>query len=118
MPAGQPPYYDSPEQLEAKVKEYFATEKQLTITGLCLFCGFATRQSFYDYEKRPEYSYIVKMARTRIEHYYEKMSQRTDGQVTGPIFALKQFGWTDKTESTHTFTNRTRVTFDTDDSSD
>lgn len=116
MKMGRPPQFDDPELMKELIDKYFDTEKQVTITGLCLFLGFVSRQSFYDYEKKPDFTYILKEARTKVELYYEKMSQRTDGQVTGPIFALKQFGWTDKTEATHTFTNRTRVTFDTDDS--
>jgi hypothetical protein len=64
-----------------------------TITGLCLFLGFCNRQSFYDYEKRPEFSDSIKSARTRIEMEYEEMLQT--GTPTGAIFALKNFDWKD-----------------------
>jgi len=111
-PEGRPPLFKTPEELESKVDEYFETgcrvrevivgpanrrEKALlkvpTITGLTLFLGFSNRQSFYDYEKRPEFSDSIKSARTRIEMEYEE--QLACGAPTGAIFALKQFGWKD-----------------------
>lgn len=67
---------------------------ELTITGLVLHCGFASRQSFYAYEKKPEFSYIIKRARTLIEKEYELCLRR--GLGAGAIFALKNFGWTDR----------------------
>ena len=95
--AGQPPYYDSPEKLQTAINAYF--EKMgcdFTITELCYDLGFCSRQSFYDYEERPEYSYIIKRARLRVEMAYEA---KLSGQnVTGAIFALKNMGWKDKSE--------------------
>ena len=114
MPAGRPPTYTSPEELQEKIEEYFKSgvkkrqvvvgrgENKLvieipipTITGLVLFCGFSDRHSFYDYEKKPEFTHTIKRARTLIETEYEE--QVTTGN-TAAIFALKNFGWTDKTE--------------------
>lgn len=99
--AGQPAYFDTPESFETACKEYFANNSELsyTITGLALYLGFESRQSFYDYEKREGFSYIVKWARMRVENSYE-MSLRTNS-VTGAIFALKNMGWKDKTETEH-----------------
>lgn len=99
---GRPPKYDDPEVLAAGIAEYFEKEDKPTITGLCLFLGFESRQSFYAMEQRPDFSYTIKRARTQLEQVYEKYLLR-DGQVTGPIFALKNLGWTDKTqvENTH-----------------
>jgi hypothetical protein len=67
-----------------------------TITGLALHLGFASRQSFYDYEERGEYSYIIKNARLRVEKGYELRLHRNN--PTGSIFALKNMGWSDKQE--------------------
>jgi len=64
-----------------------------TITGLALYLGFCDRHSFYDYEKRPEFSYTIKRARAAIEQHYEELLQT--GTPTGSIFALKNFGWKD-----------------------
>lgn len=100
MPAGRPPLYETPEAFTEKVKEYFANEvspeNPPTITGLALYLGFDSRQSFYDYEEREAFSYTVKRARTFIENEYEKKLH--GNSCTGAIFALKNMGWKDKTE--------------------
>lgn len=112
MPAGQPPIFSSPDQLNERIEAYFDqfrpakegedksnpeyNEWRPSITGLVLFCGFASRQSFYDYEKREGFSYTIKRARARIENVYEQFL--TTKTAAGAIFALKNFEWTDKQE--------------------
>lgn len=112
---GRPPIFETPEQLQEKIDEYFekgVTTKIVvigkapnnytievevpTITGMCYYLGFESRQSFYDYQDKPEFSYTVKKARLFIEQHYEEMLQT--GNTTGAIFALKNFDWTDKQE--------------------
>lgn len=107
--------FTSPEEIEKLVEEYFETGVTIkkvvlgppnarytidlpvpTITGLCLFLGFESRQSFYAYEQKPEFSYTIKKARLLIENEYEEMLAA--GNTTGAIFALKNFGWTDRQE--------------------
>jgi hypothetical protein len=61
-----------------------------------LALGFESRQSFYDYEEKEEFTYTIKKARMLIENEYEFQLQR--GNTTGAIFALKNFGWKDKSE--------------------
>jgi hypothetical protein len=116
--AGRPPIFETPEALEESINEYFqsgvkvrkvivgkAPNQQVievpipTISGLCYHIGFESRQSFYDYEEKPEFSYTVKRARLFIEVEYEE--QLTAGNTVGAIFALKNFGWKDKTETEH-----------------
>lgn len=99
--AGRTPIFKSPELLEKKIQEYFEddNEKPLTITGLCLYCGFESRQSFYDLEKREGFSYTIKKARMRIENAYEKNLH--DKTPAGSIFALKNLGWTDQQQFNH-----------------
>lgn len=113
--AGRPPMFDTPEQLQAKIDEYFqegVTVKKVvigkapnnytidvevpTISGLAYYIGFESRQSFYDYENKPEFAYTVKKVRLFIEQHYEEMLQT--GNTVGAIFALKNFGWKDKQE--------------------
>ena len=96
---GRPPLFDSPEQLEKAVDEYIhiTPKNELTITGIAMYLGFESRQSFYDYEKKPEFTYIIKKARLAVENGYE-ISLRSQS-VTGAIFALKNMGWKDKTET-------------------
>lgn len=123
MEAGRPAEYKDPQEFADKVAEYFEFVKgdyhyecrtddegkeydhkvydrdpePVTITGLCLYLGFESRQSFYDYEKRPGFSYIIKRSRMMVENYYEKTAQSAR-QQTFHIFALKNMGWSDKTE--------------------
>lgn len=103
---GRPPVFETPSQFESKVEGYFESIKEskepCTITGLCLFLGFESRQSFYDYEQKDGFSYIVKRARLMVESNYE---QRLDRQSpTGAIFALKNMGWKDTQEIKHEVT--------------
>lgn len=107
---GAPPIYDNAAEMDGVIAEYFQQfegkeisaklgELRPTITGLVLFLGFCSRQSFYDYEKKPDFSYTVKSARARIENIYEQML--SSKHSTGAIFALKNFEWTDKQEIEH-----------------
>lgn len=113
---GRPALYSSPDALDEKINEYFTTGMRRktfyskageayeipipTFTDLCIFLGFCDRQSFYDYEKRPEFSCSMKKARTLVEREYEEMLHGNN--ATGAIFALKNFGWRDKQEIDHT----------------
>lgn len=111
-PGGRPPMYETVEELETKVLEYFdggyntrqivvgrGEERTIvevpviTITGIAHFLGFESRQSFYAYEQKPEFCYIIKRARLFIERFYEEQLQV--GNTVGAIFALKNMGWTD-----------------------
>lgn len=113
MPGGAPQYYKTQEELQQKINEYLhnCPDKRkiitkeglleiphLTITGLCYYLGFESRQSFYDYEKRDKFSYTIKRARLFIEKEYEIL---LIDNPTGAIFALKNFGWSDKQEHEH-----------------
>lgn len=99
---GRPRVFDNEEDLIRNIDDYFQEyAPKTTITGLCLFLGFESRQSFYDYEKNGKFSYIIKRARLMIENGYE--SQAMDSKTpTFQIFALKNMGWSDKTELDHT----------------
>lgn len=110
MTAGRPPKYKDKEELQSKVDEYFDQEDvKITISGLCHYLGFESRQSFYDLQKNETFSYTIKRARNRIEQYYEE--HLLERNATGAIFALKNFGWSDKQEIESTnFTYTASVT--------
>jgi len=109
-PVGRPRIIKSPEEFDAKVDEYFATGRRttrartkdgeeyeipkVTLTGLCIYLGFCDKISFYDYEKFPEFSNSVKRARQMIEREYEERLENP--ACSGSIFALKNFGWSDR----------------------
>lgn len=109
---GRPPIFKDVQDMQKKIDKYFkhCPDKKVyttktgmkievpipTISGLCHYLGFESRQSFYDYQDKPEFSYTVKRARLFIEKEYEQMLQSQ--YSTGAIFALKNFGWIDKTQ--------------------
>jgi hypothetical protein len=124
LKVGRPPLYKSVKDLDAKIYEYFTDcpDKRIvklkdcegaeyqdkvpcpTLTGLTLFLGFCDKQSLYDYEQnKPEFTCSIKRARTFIEREYENMLY--NGQCTGAIFALKNMGWSDKTQTELTGAN-------------
>ena len=123
---GRPAFYETVDELQAAIKSYFdkpptkkvivgkGDDRQeielplLTLTGLAYHLGFESRQSFYDYEEKPEFTYTLKRARLFIERDYEMQLQL--GNPTGAIFALKNFGWRDKQETEHTGTAFEKVT--------
>lgn len=81
-------------------KEWLRHPEPPTITGLALFLGFESRQSFYDYKKKEEFSYTIKKAALMIESKYEQ--SLWGGKPTGAIFALKNLGWNDSVNLDHT----------------
>lgn len=117
-PVGRPPKYKTNEELQAKIQEYIqdcpdtqtiffklkdeVIEKEApcpTITGLVLYLGFCDRASFYDMEKIEKFAHTIKHARTWIESTYEQLLKQ--GNASGAIFALKNFGWTDLQKIEH-----------------
>lgn len=112
---GRPPMFDNPEDMQVLIDNYFKDCPDLmemvsnegiitkvpcpTITGLALYLGFCDRRSFYEYEIKPKFTHTIKSARTRMEIIYEMMLRK--GNCTGAIFALKNFGWTDKQTIEH-----------------
>jgi hypothetical protein len=100
--AGQPPIFETPEELWNKALEYIESKisskgTHATISGLSFHLGFASRQSFYDYEDRQEFSYTIKRLRTFIESCYE--NNLYSGAPAGAIFALKNMGWKDRVDT-------------------
>lgn len=94
--AGRPPKFTSPEEMDAMIDAYLLEciqkEEPLTITGLTLALGFCDKCSLYEYQEKPEFTHSVKRARLLVENAYEKRIEKG----AGPIFALKNFGWSDK----------------------
>lgn len=125
---GRPPLFNTPDDFSKACDEYFQFiegEKKIikskdgekeewvrypepaTVTGLALYLGFCSKSSLFDYQNNEEFSSIVKRARTRVEHEYEK---RLHGDKnTGAIFALKNMDWKDKTEVDNRFPDGVKV---------
>jgi len=103
MPAGRPPKFETPEEMQVAIDEYFAekfaSEKPPTIAGLDYHLDMST-EALRNYEARDGFLATVKRAKQRVEIHLE---ERLDGSApTGAIFNLKNnFGWKDKTEQEH-----------------
>ena len=71
-----------------------------TVTGLTIHLGFESKNTLYDYAKKPEFSASIKRALTGIEKYHEIATSRGD-KCVGNIFILKNFGWKDTINTEH-----------------
>ena len=102
----------SPESLQKGIDNYFEYVKQenirrksegekfkpLTMSGLIVYLGI-TKETFYDYAKRPEMVDSIKRARVTIESYVEEGLLNSSLNTIGAVFNLKNnFGWVDKHE--------------------
>jgi len=128
MPAGRPPLYETPEEMQRIIDLYYlavsqsesvaeeieilseedkATIKSIedvvpSVSGLAYILDMSTesfrRYGTEGYNKDSEFCATVKRAKQRVEMSLE---QRLAGNaVTGSIFSLKNnFGWKDKTET-------------------
>jgi hypothetical protein len=99
---GSKPMYSDPEEMKKLMLEYFQKcykrgKCSATISGLAFYLGFQSRDTFYEYEKKEAFTDIIKQARLFIENCYE--NQLFTDRPTGAIFALKNMGWKDKTET-------------------
>ncbi len=92
---GRPRLIESPEEMDDLVEKYLDHCQEeghpITLTGLCLYLGFSSRQSLTDYAKRPGFSDSVKKARLIVEYAYEldlriqKPFAHAESRVLGPV---------------------------------
>ena len=96
---GRPLKYETREDLIKVIENYFDQTKfgEYSVSGLALCIG--SKQLTQDYEKREGYSDIIKEAKLIVENSYELSLRKNGG--THNIFALKNFGWTDKQTTVH-----------------
>lgn len=94
---GPPLKFETPEELQEEIDDYFNNIEDIKITqsGLCLHL-YLTKPSFNNYLTKPGYEKIVALAKLKIEQSYENALRSQGG--AGNIFALKNFGWIDKQE--------------------
>lgn len=121
---GRPLMYSTPEQMQAKIDEYFEecrgevlTDKDgmplydkngielrvgvrpLTITGLALALGFNSRQALLNYQAKDEFHDTIMRAKAKVECYAEERLFDKDG-ANGAKFSLANNfdGWKEKKE--------------------
>lgn len=92
--------YKNPVVLAEMINGYFdecdALETPYTLSGLCLSVG-RRRKDFLDESGDTELDDVLTQARLLIEQRLETRLY-TETRTSGIIFALKNFGWTDKKE--------------------
>jgi len=95
---GRPLKFKNVKELEDKIAEYFriTPDKEQIITGLAVYLD-TSRETLINYQNRERFYYAINRAKDRIQASYER-SLRNRGN-SGDIFALKNFGWTDKQET-------------------
>ena len=69
-------------------------EEPYTLTGLCLAIGIS-RPTFLNYSKADDLAPVMEQARLIIQNQLE-LQLLSGGRAAGPIFALKNHGWSDR----------------------
>jgi hypothetical protein len=100
MPAGRPLKFKTPEDLQAQIDGYFGQADQnprmvYTVNGLARALEIDT-DTLLNYEKRDNFSVLIKGAKQRIAEFWE--SRLAGTTPTGAIFWLKNAGWKDRQE--------------------
>jgi len=95
---GCPPKYKTVEELTAAGEAYFEecrkNDEPITVTGLCLALGFNSREALLNYQGKAAFNNAVKRLKLVCQNYAEKHIYK--GNPAGPIFSLKNFGWSDR----------------------
>ena len=109
-PVGRPRKWESPEQLQGLIDDYFAKtpQEEWMITALALHLD-TTRETLWEYEKVEGFSDPIKKAKERIALQVEKRL-RTRGSAAD-IFIAKNFGWRDKQEVDQNHSGEINITW-------
>ncbi len=99
---GRPEKFNSPEKLEKLCMRYIddcrKDKKPITVSGLCIYLG-TTRDTLMEYQRKQEFVGTIKRLKLYAENFAEEYLYNGNGRaVVGAIFALKNFGWSDKME--------------------
>lgn len=92
IPTGRPKLYETPQELETLIAEYFikqeADKQPPTVTGLALKL-WIDRKTLLDYSKQDLFSPVIKEAKQKIMNYAESLLLQKDKFTLGQIFYLK-----------------------------
>lgn len=117
-PGGRPPLYTNPQELEARIKEYFnQADKRTativtklgevieipapvyTVSGLALSLGMST-DALRNYQAKDEFIGPITRAKQLIEDFAEtKLYEMSNSK--GPQFVLQNLGWREKVDVEH-----------------
>lgn len=95
---GRPELWDDPVELELNINRYFDNSEKPTLSGLAMSLGIS-RETLYKYGHKAKFSDIIKKSISKVESTYEE-KLIYGNKPTGVIFALKNMGWSDKTDIT------------------
>lgn len=97
---GVEPHYETPQDLLYVVENYFndTPRSEWTMGGLAFAIGIDIAELRLWVERDSEYRNVMRQAMTLLGSEYEK-DLRKRGK--GDVFAMKQFGWTDRAEVAH-----------------
>ena len=121
---GRPPMYNTPEEMQVIIDEYFETckgemrhdddgkvyrdkygfpiffdQKPPTITGLALALGFTSRQALLNYQAKEAFVDTITRAKSRVECYAEERLFDKDGANGAKFNLANNFdGWKEKKE--------------------
>ena len=105
---GRPLKFQNVAELQSKIDDYFKdcidNDEPITITGLCLTIG-TSRDLLLSYSEKDEFHDTILKAKLVCQHYAEKQIFKAKNPA-GAIFALKNYGWSDKQEIDHTVTSK------------
>ena len=108
MAGGRPRLFNTVEELEQKIQEFYdyceLKEVPLTFERLATFIG-VDRKTIYNYSQKDEFFPSIKRVRDKIQA--DIMERGMSGAInpTFGIFCLKNYGYTDKQEIESTNTN-------------
>lgn len=103
--AGGLPRYQTAELMEDAIEVYFdfveENDRPPTMAGLALALGFKSTRTLRNYQQRGEdYAEVIEVAQTRIEDWKNTLLLKSEKQVHGIIFDLKNnHGWADRVET-------------------
>lgn len=101
MPAGRPLKFESVEQLETAIRNYFSNcdtnKRPKTITGLAIALDI-DRKTIVNYAHKDEFFLTIKRARLQCENYVEEGLLTGKVPAAAGIFNLKNnYDWKDET---------------------
>lgn len=98
---GRPPLYATPEAMQHRMNSYFTNAPKWSWNGLCVHLGMS-RQSLNDYEKKKEFTELIRYARTMVAMDVEELTALGVYNPSFGIFWLKAF---EKMSDKHDETN-------------
>lgn len=112
-PGGRPLAFKTVTELQEKIDYYFDECKRMlkpyTVSGLASYLKI-DRRTLINYSEKEEFFPTIKNAKVKIEAYAAEQLFRTNGQVAGIIFNLKNnYDWTDKQEHEHTIKDYSKM---------